>query len=80
MKSLSREEMKNIFGGVAAAPNCKSGTKCTVRTLNDDWNIASSSTGTCQMTTSGASVTCYCQVAGGGTSNTNAGGLSHCWA
>lgn len=77
MKNLSREEMKNIFGGVTAAPNCKSGSRCIVRTLNEFGELTGEQSGNCQFTATGSTVTCYCDA--GGTTNTNAGGLSHCW-
>ncbi|WP_298121439.1 hypothetical protein [Flavobacterium sp.] len=77
-KKLSREEMRKISGALIAAPNCKSGTKCSVRSLNSFNELVSVETGFCKMSQSGSSVTCYCDA--GGTTNINAGGLSHCWA
>jgi hypothetical protein len=77
MKNLSREELKKISGGLRDAPNCNTGTTCSVVTVNDWGQPTGTQTGNCQMTTKGNSVTCYCDA--GGTSNSNSGGLSHCW-
>jgi hypothetical protein len=81
MKNLSREELKNIFGGkvdAADAPNCNVGGACTLVTVYSDGTTNTESS-TCSMSTWGSTVNCYCGVNNGGTTLTSNGGLSRCW-
>ena len=77
MKSLSREEMKNIFGGVADSPSrkCKTGA-CTSVHITADGTVLTE-TGFCDQLQSGNSFACYCSANRGTVTSNN--GVSRCW-
>lgn len=78
MKNLSKEELKNITGGIAAGPTCNSGSVCSVVSISPD-GTTTQSYGTCSMTSSGTYISCYCSAWGGDPITSN-GGRSYCWS
>lgn len=79
MKNLSREELKNVFGGLVAVPKCKSGSACTV-TFVSSTGHSYTAAGGCEMVQSGTNVACWCNATSNETELTSNGGFSKCWA
>lgn len=79
MKNLSREELKNVFGGLVAAPKCKSGSACTVTYVTSAGHSYTAAGG-CEMAQSGTTVSCWCNAGTLDTELTSNGGFSRCWS
>lgn len=78
MKNLSREELKNIFGGkVAAVPSCKTGGACTLTITGEGSTYTQA--GQCEMMQTGTIVACWCNAGDATTPLSSNGGLSRCW-
>lgn len=85
VEQLSREQLKNVLGGytggsgdgtndgITSAPNCKVGTDCTATITKN--GVTTSLTGDCTMSTTGTTVSCYCDAATPDQYTT----LSNCW-
>lgn len=79
MKKLSKDEMKNVVGGVEIGDGglfCKDGP-CTLAIQGDDGSWTTRS-GNCRFDWFGTN-SCYCDVGLGVVPVTSNGGISRCW-